>query len=286
MRATEAGILPEQLEPAIAASPGAGTRWIASSARRRRPPPRALVIDPRRPQPYRLRLARYAALAQDISQWAGAAASEGRSLSVLDVGCGWGVLLRHLEDQPHFANIALSAADIRDAASYKPELYRDYFIGDLTAGYPEIGSDRHDVVICEQVLEHLETLDGAMAALLRIVRPGGRLVVGVPIFVPPLHLARKYLVPPLARILRHPASASHLQAFSLYSFRRFLRGFPGLAVEEARGFRILSGGLLRPLENYRWWWQLNRRLGELVPALCIEVQVILRKSPTASAARR
>ena len=246
--------------------------------RKRRRPPQALIIDPRRPQPYRLRLARYAALAQDISDWAGAAAREGRPLTVLDVGCGWGVLLRHLEDQPHFSNMTLSAADVTDTALYKTELYRDYFIGDLTGGYPQIGSDGYDVVVCEQVLEHLDALDRAMAALVRIVRPGGRLVIGVPIFFPPLHLARRYLVPRLAGVLRHPASASHQQAFSLYSFRRLLRKFPGVAIEEARGFRILSGGLLRPLENYRWWWQLNRRLGELVPALCIEVQFILRKT--------
>ncbi len=243
-----------------------------------RPPPQGLIIDPQRPLPYRLRLSRYEALAQDISLWAGAAAREGRSLGVLDVGCGWGVLLRHLEAKPHFANVTISAADLTDTATYKTELYREYFIGDLTGGYPQIGSGRYEIVVCEQVLEHLDALDTAIATLVRIVRPGGRLVIGVPIFFPPLHLARKYLVPPLARILRHPATASHQQAFSLYSFRRILRNFPGLTIEEARGFRIVSGGLLRPLENYRWWWQLNRRLGELMPALCVEVQFILRKS--------
>lgn len=248
---------------------------------RRRTPPQALIIDPRRPQPYRLRLSRYAVLAGDISEWAGAAARSGHPLTVLDVGCGWGVLLRHLEARPHFANVVLSAADVTDTAHYKTELYREYFIGDLTRGYPEIGSDRYDVVVCEQVLEHLDALEGAMATLVRMVRPGGRLVIGVPIFFPPLHLARKHLVPRLAWLLRHPASASHQQAFSLYSFRRLLRQIPGVTIEEARGFRILSGGLLRPLENYQWWWKLNRRLGEFAPALCIEVQFILRKSAAA-----
>src|SRR5260221_487641 len=93
-----------------------------------------------------------------------------------------------------------------------------------------------------------------------------------------MDLARKHLVPRLAGILRHPETASHLQAFSLFSFLRLLRAYPSLSVVKARGFRIISGGLLRPLENYRWWWQLNTRLGELLPALCIEVQIILRKS--------
>lgn len=239
------------------------------------PPPSASIVEPR---PYRLRLSRYAVLAQDISNWASAAAHEGRALSVLDVGCGWGVLLHDLEPKPHFDSVAFSGADLSDTVLYKKELYREFFIGDLAGGYPQIGSDRYDVVVCEQVLEHLDALDTAIATLARVVRPGGKLVIGVPIFFPPLHLARQHLVPRLARILRHPATASHQQAFSLYSFRRHLRKFSGLAIEQVRGFRIVSGGLLRPLENYRWWFEFNRRLGELVPALCIEVQFILRKS--------
>ena len=246
--------------------------------RRAYAPRHAFDVDPKRPERYRLRLSRYMVLAQDISDWAGAAALAGQTLSVLDVGCGWGPLLCQLEGEPNFANIRISASDISDTKLYKRELYHEFFEGDLAGGYPEIGPDRYDVVVCEQVLEHLESLDEAITMLVRVTRPGGRVVIGVPIFFPPLHLARKYLVPRLAGILRHPETASHLQAFSLFSFLRLLRAHPNLKIEKARGFRIISGGLLRPLENYRWWWQLNRRLGELLPALCIEVQIILRKS--------
>ena len=242
-------------------------------------PPQPIITDPRRPQPYRLRLARYAVLAQDIGAWAGSAARDGRGLGVLDVGCGWGVLLRHLEAVPQFGSIELSATDVTDTALYKRELYRDYFVADLTGGYPNLASESYDVVVCEQVLEHLGEIEPALATLARLVRPGGRLVIGVPIFPPPLHLVRKHLVPPLAHLLRPSATASHQQAFSLYSFRRLLRRLPGFEIERVRGFRIVSGGLLRPLENYRWWWLLNRRLGEMVPALCIEAQFVLRKAP-------
>ena len=242
-------------------------------------PPQAIITDPRRPQAYRLRLARYAVLAQDIGFWAGEASRGGRRLGVLDVGCGWGVLLRHVEAMPHFASIELSATDVTNTALYKRELYRDYFVADLTGGYPEVPSESYDVVVCEQVLEHLDEIETALTTLARLVRPGGRLVIGVPTFPPPLHLVRKYLVPPLAHLLRPTATASHQQAFSLHSFRRHLRRLPSFEIEKVRGFRIVSGGLLRPLENYRWWWLLNRRLGEMVPALCIEAQFVLRKAP-------
>jgi 2-polyprenyl-3-methyl-5-hydroxy-6-metoxy-1,4-benzoquinol methylase len=241
-------------------------------------PRQAFGVDPTRPERYSLRQSRYDALAGDISAWAGAAAARGETLSLLDVGCGWGPLLRYLDTRPHFDAIRISAADMRDAALYRKELYEEYFIGDLTGGYPEIAAARYDVVVCEQVLEHLDSLDTAIDTLVRVLRPGGTLVIGVPIFLPPLHLARKYLVPPLARLLGHPESASHQQAFSMRSFLRELRKRPELTVIKTRGFRIISGGLLRRLENYRWWWELNRRLGELIPAACIEIQIIARKA--------
>src|SRR5260221_8123305 len=92
--------------------------------RRAYAPRQAFAVDPKRPQRYRLRLARYMVLAQDISDWAGAASLAGRTLSVLDVGCGWGPLLCQLEAEPHFDNIRISAADLADHGLFGRELYR------------------------------------------------------------------------------------------------------------------------------------------------------------------
>ncbi len=240
-------------------------------------PRQVFPVDPKRPEPYRLRLARYAVLAQDINFWAAHAARVGGALALLDVGCGWGPLLCQLEAEPNFNSLHISGADLADNVLYKRELYREFFVGDLTQGYPAIAADRYDIVVCEQVLEHLDTLDAAIATLARVARPGGIIVIGVPIFVPPLDLARKHLVPWLRRVFSLGSTASHQQAFSLSSFVGLIKHNPGLQVINARGFRIISGGLLRRLENYSWWWRFNRRLGELLPALCIEAQIILVK---------
>jgi SAM-dependent methyltransferase len=129
-------------------------------------------------------------------------------------------------------------------------------------------------------LEHLHELDVAMATIGRVVKPGGRAFVGVPIFPPPLHLARRYLVPTIDAITRHRGNRTHVQAFSLASFKAKMLAHSGLRVLETRGFRIISGGILRPLENHRWWWAFNRRLGAIVPAACIEVQAVLEKPVT------
>ena len=236
------------------------------------------VDDPHGHHLYTLRQSRYDAVANDINDWARAARCDGKMLAVLDIGCGDGTLLRYLETKPEFDNMMISAADLRvDRWLYKKESYHELFIGDLSNGYPEIPSNAYDVVVCEQVLEHLLRIDAAVAALARIVKPGGKLIVGVPIFLPPLHLIRRYIVPKLDRIFAPHTSRGHEQAFSQFTILRCVKQSPELQLLEVRGFRVISGGVLRPLENYRWWWRLNRWIGRAMPALCIEIQVIMRK---------
>jgi SAM-dependent methyltransferase len=236
------------------------------------------VKDPHGHHFYTLRQSRYDALAEDVNDLARAAARDGKPLSVLDVGCGDGTLLRYLETKPEFGNIIISATDLRvDRWLYKKELLHKLFIGDLSNGYPEIPSNSYDVVVCEQVLEHLAQIGAAVATLARIVKPGGKLVVGVPIFLPPLHLIRKHVIPKLDRIFAPHKSRGHEQAFSQFTILRKLNQSPQLQILEIRGFRVISGGLLRPLENCHWWWKLNRHIGAIVPAACVEIQIIAKK---------
>jgi SAM-dependent methyltransferase len=241
-------------------------------------PNHAFGVDPHRREFYSLRQSRYDALAHDIDRAAGEAARAGGKLRLLEIGCGTGVLLRYLEVRPNFAAIEISGTELSDKLHfYGRELYHDFFIGDLMAGYPQIATDSYDMVICEQVLEHLPRLDGAIATLERVLKPGGILIVGVPIFPPPLHLMRRHVVPRLDRIFPPKNSRGHLQHFSRGSFLAEMRRHSRLEFVAARGFRIISGGMLRPLENHRWWWRANRRLGAWLPGACIEIQAILTK---------
>jgi SAM-dependent methyltransferase len=250
---------------------------IGDDRRHRLPakPGHAFGVDPFRPQYWSLRQSRYDALAQDVSDWAAELAA-GETLSLLDIGCGTGVLLRHFEHKENFERLAISGADLSKDV-YRRDLYRELYLGDLCAGYPEIPSNAFDVVICEQVLEHLPTLEHAVRTLERVLKPGGRLIVGVPIFLPPLCFIRRHMVGKIDRIFQPRRSRGHLQAFTVSSFLDEFKKHSHLRVLKVRGFRIISGGLLRPLENYRWWWKLNRRLGELIPGTCIEIQAIMTK---------
>ena len=237
----------------------------------------AFDVDPRRKERYSLRQSRYDALAQDVSDLAGDAARAGDRLRLLIVGCAGGSELRHLRGKPHFDQIIVSGANLDDKNFVDVEQYTEVFIGDIRMGYPEIDSDRYDVVICEQVLEHLDRLDVPIATLERVLQPGGKLIVGVPIFPPPFHLVRRHVVPIVDALLSRRKTRGHVQAFSLSSFIAEMKQYSGLKLREVRGFRIVSGGPLRRLENYRWWWKFNRRLGDFMPAACIEIQAIMEK---------
>jgi 2-polyprenyl-3-methyl-5-hydroxy-6-metoxy-1,4-benzoquinol methylase len=241
----------------------------------------AFGVDPKRPQLYSLRQARYDALAHDIDALARIAAKSDRRLSVLDIGSGGGATPLHLRARPHFGAIDIDATDVDMQYDVDTTLYRSMLIGDLTRGYPELASASYDVVICEQVLEHLTQLETPMATFGRLLKPGGRAFIGVPIFLPPLHLARRHLVPLLDKWTGSTHKREHVQAFTLANFKAALLAHSGLRFVKARGFRVVSGGLLRPLEERRWWWAFNRWLGAALPAACVEVQIVLEKPVSA-----
>jgi SAM-dependent methyltransferase len=239
----------------------------------------AFGVDPQRRERFSLRQSRYDAIAHDLNDWTRVAAHSGRKLSVLDVGCGTGTLLRHLEARPYFADMVVSATNFYEKTTYKQEAYHEYIVCDLTQPCPALRSCTYDVVVCEQMLEHLPDVLIAMETLVRIVRPGGRLIIGVPIHFPPFDLARIHLVPILDRLVgRAPGTRGHLQVFTLASLRRMLGHYAELSLIEERGFRIISGGVLRPLENLSWYWRANRWIGTRLTALCPEVQLVMEKS--------
>ncbi|MBN2579013.1 MAG: class I SAM-dependent methyltransferase [Pirellulales bacterium] len=230
-------------------------------------------------RPYPLKLARYQALAESIAAYADAHGPEGQ-LDLLDVGMGTGICRRFSEPYRTTRRIRFHGVDrLSDAAAqvYKADSWKLHN-GDLEEGLPFLESNRYDIVVCEQVLEHLYHPETAAGEIVRVLKPGGLLIVGVPIFPHGVHYLRRHVVQVLGRLPRSKKDRGHVQGFSLRTFLNLLRHSGPIEIQQVRGFRIVSGGVLRPLENYRWWWQLNRQIGSLVPFLCIEIQVVATKT--------
>jgi SAM-dependent methyltransferase len=243
----------------------------------------AFGVDPRRPEKYSLRQARYYELGADIACLAQLRKEQGKRLQLLDVGFAGGVSMRYIEIHEGADNIDYHGVELQMHNDiFKRPRWAQLHEGDLTKGLPFLGSDQFDVVMCEQVLEHVHQVDFAMATLHRVLAPGGTLILGVPIFPPGLDVVRRHVVPITDRVFKVKKERGHVQAFTKRSFVARLCRNCDLEIEQVRGFRIISGGVLRPLENQRWWWNFACSVGRVVPSLCIEIQVIGKKPLTQS----
>ena len=248
----------------------------------------AFGIDPTRKEFFSLRQARYDGLADSISQLSRHARKEGQRLQLLDIGPFKGTTYMHLQDRDGVENIDISVADlaIHNDLHGKDEV-KKFFIGDLMEGYPEIASDSYDVVVCEQVLEHLSELNVAMQTIERVLKPGGTAIVGVPIFPPGLHLIRRYGQPIWDKIVPFAKKhRGHIQTFSKSDFIKRFESNTTLKAIHCRGFRIISGGILRFLENYQWYWKMCCVIGTLLPSFCIEIQVLFEKPSNHASAKK
>lgn len=218
---------------------------------------------------YRLRLARYPALAESLTAWLADKPTYQR-LRLLDLGVGFGRTFLYLQAADIDQRFELIGVDINPQR--KDDVYADN-PWDIRQGNAEerleFADNSLDVVVCEQLLEHLNHPEVAIAEIRRVLKPDSLFICGVPIFPEPIAKIRRYIVSRFG--LR---GSEHIQTYSLRSIRRDLA--PHFVEAEARGFRIISGGLLRRLENHHWWYRFNRALGRWLPGLCIEVQLLVK----------
>ncbi|MEX0655330.1 MAG: class I SAM-dependent methyltransferase [Phycisphaeraceae bacterium] len=224
---------------------------------------------------YHLRLARYQGLVDAVRSYR-QAVRPARPLSLLDVGAGQGRTLQYLKAAGLDEDMTFSGID--NAPKRQQRLFEadrwDYRLADVEQGLP-YDNTAFDIVVCEQVLEHLSRPEFILAEIARVLRPGGMAILGVPSFPPGVATVRRHLVPRLDHLTGQ--RRDHAQVFTRHSFVELIGGTTDLEVEAVQAFRCVSGGILAPLENYYWWYQFNRSMATGMSSLAIEVQVIARK---------
>lgn len=238
----------------------------------------AFGIEPS-PRLFRLRLARYKALAENVAN--SIREGGGGKVALLDIGVGSGRSMRYIEaegvaDQIDFYGIDLKQR--RLSSVYSPQRWH-LFQGDIEEGTP-FKSGKFDIVLCEQVLEHLNNPPAAINEIARVLRPDGLLVLGVPIFPWGLRYIRRLMVH--VSLKWFGITRSHLQTFDATSLKRLLNEHHRFTILKSYGLKIFIRFGLSPLEDFSWYYRLNRWVGRIFPNLCSDVQIVARRNPVTS----
>ena len=245
----------------------------------------AFEVEPNKAT-YRLRLARYPALVENLKRCLDAfdkqqpanTSPQAITYNVLDVGVGRGRTFMYAEtagisDRFNWSGVDLSRFPSENRAGGDRWEVK---IANIEEGLP-YPDNTFEVVILEQILEHLKDVEFAISEVTRVTKPGGRLIIGVPIFIAPLVILRNFYIKKFPRVFEKSGS-QHIQTFSKASISRLIVANGALKIQDTRGFRIISGGVLRFLENYTWWYDFNCKLGQIFPSLCVEIQILVKKS--------
>ena len=212
---------------------------------------------------YELYQARYHELAKSLLE-----VGQGRKLKVLDLGAGHG-------EQKKFADAAGVNAEWL-AVEPNPERAQSC----RAAGYGAVVTDldleqkalpfadgEFDAVVASHVLEHLTNAPQALADWHRVVRPGGAVLLGLP-----MHLSPIAALAQLKYRLKGRRPRGHCWFFSMGSLKAFLAPYQ---VKRIWGFRILAARQQLPLEDWEWFYRASVWLGARAPGLCSEVNVHL-----------
>lgn len=211
---------------------------------------------------YELRQARYL----DMVPAARDLAAERGQLQVLDIGSGTGSAKRFLDHAGVDARWTGVEIDPRRVQLCRQLGYHrildDYNLENTRLPF---ANRSFDLIIASHIIEHLKSDREALADWTRLLKPGGCMIVGVPMHLPP--------VAALARLRyrlfgRHPYG--HCQFYSMQSLLDLVAPY---RVRAIRGFRLFSARKWLPLEDFEWFYRASVRFGRRFPSMTQEVNV-------------
>jgi SAM-dependent methyltransferase len=156
---------------------------------------------------------------------------------ILDIGCGAGTAARLLD--AHFAPDRIIGIDIDAslvaqgrAASQTTALAADFKIINACATAIPLAENSVDLVLCHQLLHHMDAQREALGEIRRVLRPGGLLLLA--------ESCRRFIESSWVRLLfRHPADS-----------QRDAAGYIDLV--RASGFLLTNGDIVTESP----WWSL------------------------------
>jgi len=193
-----------------------------------------------------------------------------RPLKVLDAGCGDGVNLKMLSG---LSNVTLTAVDynplrVERAQQAFPQAH--VLQGDLTNLQLD---ERFDVVLCSQVIEHIEDDDGLLRNLASVLMPDGVLILGTPNEGCLMARLRNHV---LERSILH--NTDHVHFYTERSLRKTIER-SGLEVAERmlENFFFPRQAVNNFFASRAWGFRTMQRLHRLIPSQAAGYYFVLRR---------
>ncbi|MBD3379942.1 MAG: methyltransferase domain-containing protein [Candidatus Omnitrophica bacterium] len=170
---------------------------------------------------------------------------------VLDVGCGDGLYLELLRDLG-FSNAEGidPGASMVSTSKGKNLNVRQGYLSDIS------GAEEYDVVYMMDVLEHIPDVPGALAAVNRILRPGGEFVLNIPICDSLRSRWRRFFGKETrsGQVLSY--DETHLHAFTKVKLEELLK---------QAGFEVITSKRINdPMPFSGWLFSFSPKLAEMV----------------------
>ena len=195
--------------------------------------------------------------------------SDAHPVKILDVGSGEGYLHHFLSDLvTEFWGIECDETRFQTCQSMGYQM-NNFNVEKQPFPYE---NDFFDAVVASHIIEHLYHPEIALKELYRVLKPGGVIIIGVPmqpwLVSKILHLKEK---------LFPTVWWGHHQFFCMSSLRKFLHN---LQVEDIRGFRLFSARQQLTLEDKLWFYKISTWFGKRFPNLSPEINAVIRKPHT------
>lgn len=136
-----------------------------------------------------------------------------------------------------------------------------------------------DVLVCSWVLQHLHDPQRAIDEFVRVLKPGGRLILATPNSPQPVKFIQERSHSLLtAYERRRGKDFSYSPQIQFYHRRRLaqLLRNAGAAPTRWQGVGLVTGGPLWFLENYEWYYRFNVWLGARMPSWTKQLIVFSR----------
>lgn len=159
-----------------------------------------------------------------------------KDIEMLDYGCGAGTLSFYFASKGMRVNgidISTQAIELANKSAKELGIEKNASFYKSDEGIKEIKSKKYDIVLCLEVIEHVEKDNELIRYLVSKLRKGGVLILSTPTIEAPLNR--------LGLTRNFDKEVGHLRRYSPSELISYIERLPGVSVEESK----ITEGILR-----------------------------------------